>query len=267
MWLQISEERTMQFSIIPDFTRLEESVSLAKQYSSPWEYNDFVFPEVYDNKIEIKKRIERYTEINRDKTKDTMHGAFLGLDIAAIDPVLSERSKELCKQSVSIANRLGVSGVIFHTGLVGGLRLDYYLNNWLEVSVTYWTEICRQNPELMIYMENSFEQEPDIFVRLMERMKDIPNFKLCLDYGHAILTKTPIDEWVKSLAPYIGHMHLNDNDLKDDLHLVPGTGKIDFGHFKELMKENDIDTSVLLEITGLDKAAAALDYISELMRI
>jgi len=255
----------MQFSIIPDFGNLDKTVSFSGQNGTSWEYNDFCYPDVYESEAEIERRITTYTEINRDRSRDTMHGVFLGLDIAAIDPVLRERGKELCRQSVDIARRLGVKGVVFHTGLIGQLRLDYYLNNWLEESVKFWTDICSQNINLMIYMENSFEQEPDIFVRLMEQMKEVPNFKLCLDYGHAILTKTPIDEWVKSLAPYIGHMHLNDNDLKDDLHLVPGTGKIDFGHFKELMKENDIDTSVLLEINGLDKAKAALEYMSELM--
>lgn len=254
----------MIFSIIPDYKDLDNSVAVAENYNAYWEYNDFVYPEVYDDAEEIKKRIDVYTSMDRDRSGDTMHGAFLGLDLAAIDPVLRNRSRELCRQSVSIADRLGIKGVVFHTGLIGGLRLDYYLNNWLEETVIFWTEMCKTYPELTIYIENSFEQEPDIFVRLMDKMKDIHNFKICFDYGHAILTSTPIEKWVESLAPFIGHMHLNDNDLVDDLHMVPGQGKIDFSKWKKLMAQNGIDTSVLIEINGCDRAKMALEYMRKL---
>jgi len=254
----------MIYSFIPDFAHLEQSITIAQTYEAGWEYNDFVFPQMYDDAEGIQRRIEVYKELNRDRTKDTMHGAFLGLDLAAIDPVIRARSRELYRQSMSIANHLGIKGVVFHTGLIGSLKLDYYLNNWLEETVAFWTDICAIYPELMVYMENSFEQDPDIFIRLMDRMKNVPNFKLCLDYGHAILTTTPIEEWVKRLSPFIGHMHLNDNDLIDDLHLVPGQGKIDFIKWKRLMEENNIDTSVLLEINGCDRATQALEYMRTL---
>jgi len=190
-----------------------------------------------------------------------MHGAFLALDVAAQDSVIRNRSIELYEQSLAIADRLGIKGVVFHTGLLGTLRIKYYLEAWLEATVEFWSEKCRQYPHLTVYMENTFEQEPDIFERLMERMMDVPNFRLCLDYGHAILTPTPIEKWVKVFAPYLGHMHLNDNDLKDDLHLIPGQGRIDFDKWKRLMDENAISTSVLLEINGCENAQAALEYM------
>lgn len=256
----------MRFSIIPDYNELDKSVSLANEYDAAFEYNDFAYPEVYDHSLRVVKRITAYKNLRRDRSADTMHGTFLGLDIAALDPVLRDRSRQLCMDSIVMADKLGVKGIVFHTGLIGGLRLDYYLEHWLEEAVSFWSEICAAYPNLTVYMENSFEQEPDIFVRLMEKMSGVSNFKLCLDYGHAILTGTPIEIWVKTLAPYIGHMHLNDNDLKDDYHLVPGTGKIDYKFWKKLMKENGIDCSVLLEISGLEKAQAALEFITEVMR-
>ena len=256
----------MKFSIIPDYNEIEKTLQLADKYGVNLEYNDFCAPVVYEDTDEVKERINFYLDINRDRTEDTMHGAFLGLDIAAADSVMAVRSRELCDQSLKIAYRMGIKGVVFHTGLIGGLRLESYLNNWLNEAVYFWTELCHKYPELIIYIENSFEREPDIFVRLMERMKDVTNFKICFDYGHAILTPTPIEEWCEKLAPFIGHMHLNDNDLLDDLHLIPGAGKIDFEKWKSLMIKNGIDCSVLLEINGLDNARVALEYMTELMR-
>ncbi|MDO4488857.1 MAG: sugar phosphate isomerase/epimerase family protein [Eubacteriales bacterium] len=256
----------MKFSIIPEYSDLKGTLALSEKYDVNLEYNDFWMPGVYDNEAEIVKRIEGYKSLSRNRSGDTLHGAFLGLDIAAIDPVLRKRSRDLIVQSVEIAKELGVKGVIFHSGLIGTLRLDYYLNHWLEEATQFFGDLCRKNPGLIIYMENSFEQEPDIFVRLMEQMKDVPNFKLCLDYARASVTPTPTEVWMKKLSPFIGHMHLNDNDLHDDLHLVPGEGKIDYHKYLKLMEENHIDVSVLLEIRGLSKAEAALQYMNKLLK-
>lgn len=251
----------MNYSIIPEYSEMTETLALTNEYNVNLEYNDFCNPSVYEDDAEIGKRIERYLSLKRDRSKDTMHGAFLALDIAAKDSVIRNRTIELYDKSLMIANRLGIKGVVFHTGLIGTLRLKYYTDSWLEAAEKFWKDRCKKYPKLIVFIENSFEQSPDIFEELMERMVDVPNFKICLDYGHAMITATPIEEWVKKLAPYIGHMHLNDNDLINDLHLVPGTGKIDFDKWYRLMKENEIDTSVLLEINGLENAKAALDFV------
>lgn len=256
----------MNYSIIPNKNNIEKALEFSEKYGVNFEYNEFTAPETYDNPDEVQKIIEFYKNINRDRSNDTMHGAFLGVDIAAMDPMMRVRSRKLCKQSLEIARSLGIKGVVFHTGLIGTLRVEYYVNNWLDEAVDFFTELCKEFPELFIYMENSFEQEPDVFVRLMERMKDVPNFRLCLDYGHAILTTTDVSEWVKAFAPYLSHMHLNDNDLKDDLHLAVGKGKIDFGEFKYLINENipEYEGSVLLEMNGYDLAEESIEYLAKI---
>lgn len=251
----------MIYSIIPDAGNIEPAIELSKEYKVNWEYNDFTEPQIYDDKAKVDELIEFYRGIDRDRSQDTMHGAFLGLDLAAMDDTLRERSRQLMAQSVEITDRLGIKGVVFHTGLIGQLRVDYYLKNWLDNAVEFWTEQCERYPSITIFVENSFEQEPDILVELMQRMKGVKNFMLCLDYGHAALTSTPLEIWVEKLGPYIGHMHLNDNDLKDDLHLVPGTGKIDFVKWQRLMMDNRIDTSVLLELRGYPRIEQAVRYM------
>lgn len=254
----------MKLSIIPELSDIERVINISGEYHAGWEYNDFCDPSVYDNPEEVTNRINRYRSINRSRDIDTMHGAFLGVDVTAADKIFRDRSRQLCIQSLDIARRLNIKGVVFHTGLIGELQIDSYINRWLEAYVDFWTDQCKQYSDLMIYIENSFEQNPDIFVKLMSYMKDFSNFKICLDYGHAVLTKTPVEVWFQKLAPYIGHMHLNDNDLKDDLHLVPGMGKIDFEEWKILMNKYKLKPTVLLELKGYEKELRALQYISNL---
>lgn len=253
----------MNYSIIPNKNNIEGALELSEKYGVNFEYNEFTSPAIYDDMDEIDRIIDFYLKVNRDRSNDTMHGAFLGIDIAAIDPLMRDRSRKLCKQSLEIAKRLGIKGVVFHTGLIGTLRVEYYVNNWLDEATSFFTELCKEFPDQFIYMENSFEQEPDVFVWLMERMKDVSNFRLCLDYGHAILTPTPAREWVEAFAPFLSHIHLNDNDLKDDLHLAVGKGKIDFSEFKFLIEKyiKGYNGAVLLEMNGYDMARESIEYL------
>lgn len=251
----------MTYLIIPELVDIDRALALSTEYGVNFEYNDFARVAVYEDPEEVKRRVRAYKAIDRDRSNDTMHGAFLGLDLAAADSVIAGRSKELYCQSLAIANELGLKGVVFHTGLIGGLRLPNYIGHWLDESAAFWMRQCENYPNLTIYMENTFEREPDALVALMQRMWMTPNFKLCLDYAHAALTPTPLDTWVEAFAPYIGHMHVNDNDLVDDLHLAPGMGKIDYAKWKTLMEKHAIDVSVLLELNGYDKAKQALDYM------
>ena len=254
----------MKFSIIPDIQNISETMAISEKYDLRFEYNDFTNPSVYSDEKQIDHIIEAYKALDRDRSFDTMHGAFLGIDIAAVDPVMREYSQKLCKQSLGIAQKLGIKGVVFHTGLIGTLRVDYYIKNWIDTAVDFFTSLCKEYADIDIYMENSFEQEPTVFVELMRLMVQIPNFKLCLDYSHAILTKTPIDEWVEAFKPYVAHMHLNDNDLTNDLHLAVGDGKIDFNEWLSLVNEIDYNHTILLEMNGFDKVEKSLKYVSNL---
>ena len=70
------------------------------------------------------------------------------------------------------------------------------------------------------------------------------------------------EEWVKTLAPYIRHIHINDNNLQSDLHLCVGEGKIDFSEFLYLMKKYGVDVSALVEVNDLDSARRSLEHLA-----
>lgn len=253
-----------QWHIIPEYENIEQSLALAEKYNAVFEYNDFFKPAIFENEEILEERIQFYLNLGRDRSKDTLHGIFLDLCIASQDSIIKEYSKKRIAQSMEIADRLGVKGVIFHTGLIGGLTVDYYINGWVNAAAELFGELGKKYPNIMIYLENSFEFSPDAFLKLMDKVKDIENVRICLDYGHAALTLTPLEEWVGKMAPYIAHMHVNDHDLKADLHLAPGEGQIDFNHFKKLMEKYNVNVSTLLEVNGIERQAKALEFMIEL---
>ncbi len=250
-----------QWLIIPDFNNLEQSVELAREYDAGFEYNDFFESAVYSDEEEMKRRIGVYKKTDRDRSRDTLHGVFADMAIASKDPFIRKYSREKMEQSIFIATELGVKGVVFHSGLIGELQLSSYIKDWEEEQEVFIRKVLEKYPTIEIYIENTFEKNPVALLQLKERLVDEKRFQLCLDYGHASLSPTPIKEWVVKMAPFIGHMHVNDNDLNADLHLVPGEGVIDFHECKRFLEENQINTSILLEIKSIEKQRRALEYM------
>ena len=249
--------------IIPDFNRREESKKLAEEYHAGFEYNDFFLPGVYEDEAEIKRRIAGYKALGRDRSNDTVHGAFLDVVISSDDAHIAEYSKKRLRQSMEIGRELSVKGVVFHSGLVWGVTSEGYLNNWLSRQEEFYKKLCEDYPELTVYLENTQETSPNFLLPLIERMEDCKNFRVCLDYAHAAISGIPAENWIAALQPYISHMHVNDNDLCTDLHLVPGDGKIDWWKFDLLTAEMQ-DASVLVELGGLERQKQALEYLSSI---
>lgn len=250
-----------QVYIIPDRQDIERSVSLAGEYGAAFEYNDFWKPDVLDDREKQEQIIEHYAKYRTDFSRDTMHGAFLDICVHSDDALIRKISRDRVIQSLEIAKRMGLKGVVFHTGLIGSLRTAGYLKGWKEKNIRFFTEIAERFPNQNIYMENMFDKTPDMLAELAEALRDVQNFGVCLDYAHGAITDCPCETWVRTLAPYIRHMHINDNDLHDDLHRSVGNGNIDWKRFDDLIHQYKIDSSVLVEVNGYEAQKTSLEYL------
>ncbi len=252
-----------RLEIIPNYNEIEQSVALAKQYDCAFEFNDFYFPEVLDDRKRQEQIINHYAKYHPNFSEDTIHGAFLDIVVHSADSAIRDISKKRVRQSMEIAKQMQVRGVVFHTGRLANFRQEAYLSNWIQKNSIFFRQIAAEFPEQDIYMENMFDEAPDMLARLAECMKDAPNFAVCLDYAHAALTPHDQEEWVRQLAPYIRHMHLNDNDLKDDLHQAVGDGKINWKAFQSYVNQYHLQSSVLVEVNDIKKQRQSLEYMKE----
>lgn len=256
----MSEEMSKLY-LVPDRADLERVCSLAEEYGCAFEYNEFYMPKTMDDPRMQEEIITGYGKYKKDFSMDTMHGAFLDVTIHSDDPLIRDASMLRVRQSMETAKRMGLRGVVFHTGRLAGFRAPDYLRNWCDRNVKFFTEIARQYPEQQIYMENMFDEAPDIMAGLAEKMQDVGNFGICLDYAHAMLSGRSGQEWVETLAPYIRHIHINDNDLENDLHLAVGAGKLNWQEFDRLIRQYQINASVLVEVRGYQAQKESLEYM------
>lgn len=249
--------------LVPDVKDMERMSSLADVYGCAFEYNDFYTPEMMDDPAGQAETIAHYGRYRNGFGQDTIHGAFLDVAIHSRDPLIRDASMLRVRQSMEIAGRMGVRGVVFHTGRLAAFRDSVYLENWKEKNAAFFTELASQYPKQQIYMENMFDEAPDVLAGLAEQMQGVENFGICLDYAHAMISGCPGQEWVEALSPYIRHIHINDNDLSNDLHQSVGSGRIDWQEYDRLVRKYGIEASVLVEVNGYEAQKESLEYMKQ----
>lgn len=253
-----------KFLIIPARDNITESLALSKKYDLGFEYNDFFIPDVMDNPELTEEIIGGYKSY-RLPEYCTMHGAFFDVTIFSSDKKIRAVSEERIYTSLDIARKIGAKGVVFHTNHNPSLTAKSYVENWLDCNEEFFRKALSEYPELNIYMENMFDTSPDMLTTLAKRLSDMKNFGICFDYAHAVIYGSDIDGWVKSVAPFVKHMHINDNDLVNDLHLAVGDGKIDWNKFKSHF-ENELSEaeSVLIETSSIENQKRSAEFLANL---
>lgn len=252
------------FLIIPKINNLDESLKLAEEYGFGFEYNDFFIPDTMDDKGKKKEIISTYKSVKLP-SYNTMHGAFFDVIVFSEDKKIRDVADYRIRESIETALEIGAKGVVFHTNHTPMLKSDFYLNSWISKNTEYFLGICDEYKDIDIYLENMFDDTPVMLKKLSENLSDKNNFGVCLDYAHANVFGIDADDFAKELSPFIKHIHINDNDLKDDLHLAVGDGKIDWNIFKKHFEEDFKDAkSILIETSDIDsqrKSAECLKTI------
>lgn len=191
----------------------------------------------------------------------TMHGAFLDLAVFSRDEEIRRISKQRMEQSMKLAAGIGAEGVVFHTNynpLVPGAAYKDYL---VKATAEYTAWLLEKYPHQRIYMENMFDVSPDVLEGVSRQLKGYANYGVCLDWAHVNVYGSDREEWIEPLVPYIRHIHINDNDLKTDLHLAVGEGSIDWEYFFDKYQKFLADCSVLIETNDPGKQRKSLEYI------
>lgn len=248
---------------IPKTDRLSDYMEFSKKYHAGFEYNDFFLPSVLDEPEKVESLIQMYLSLDRDRSQDTLHGVFLDICINSDDSSIYAASDRRIHQSMDIAMRLGVKAVIFHTNHIPNFRLQSYRENWLARNVRYWKALLQEYPDLEIYIENMFDEEPDLLCALAKEMTYEPRFGVCYDFAHAYISHTPLTEWNHALAPYTRHLHINDNDKVEDTHHPVGTGSLPWNTYQAFISELPAAKlpSVLLEVRTYEDLLTSVSYM------
>ncbi len=250
---------------IPKLSQLNDYFLFSQKYNAYFEYNDFFIPSVMDDARRTDEIISIYKSLDRDRSNDTLHGAFLDICINSDDPMIYNVSDYRVRQSLDIAMRLGVRAVVFHTNHIANFKLKSYQDNWTARNEKYWRQVLKEYTKLNIYIENMFDQDDQLLKKLAIKMSDEPRFGVCLDIAHAFIGTQPLSEWFNDLAPYIRHLHINDNNGIEDLHKPVGSMNVPWNMYSDYINSVPATKrpSVLLEVNCYDDLIASVRYMEK----
>ena len=89
----------------------------------------------------------------------------------------------------------------------------------------------------------------DALVRLLESDIDVGDAGVCLDFGHAHLAGDVV-EAVETLSGYVIATHVHDNKARQDDHLMPFEGSIDWAGALLALQKVGYDGRLTFELAG-----------------
>ena len=220
-------------------------------------------PDIYDDDARVDALIDLYTALPRDRSLDTLHGAFLDVTVHSADREIRAISDKRIRQSMEIGRRLGVCAVIFHTNLIANFKTQSYIDGWVSKNAAYWRALSAEYPDMKIYIENMFDSDPAPMKALMEALSDLPGVQACFDFAHAAVFSKDVQAWMEAILPYAAHVHINDNDGIADLHLAIGDGVLDISLLDRALAQSGACPGILIEASGAATQERSIQYLKQ----
>ena len=202
----------------------ENAADTAREYGLGIEIADFCWAQRIDE--ELEENISAAGEKTRGAGGMWFHAPFAEITPCAIDPKVRALTAERYRQSIKLAEKLGIKRLVIHGGFIPHV---YFPSHYVSESIRFWREFLDAAPEdLVIALENVMEPGPEMLVEIAEGVCD-PRLGLCLDIGHANteVSRTPVFDWIAPMAKHLKHVHIHNNHGGDDLHLPLGEGSLD----------------------------------------
>jgi sugar phosphate isomerase/epimerase len=240
---------------------IEACVRLAVANDLGIELMAFAYPDTLDG--DWRGVVERYkTLLQPVRGMITMHGPFMDMASGSPDAQINEVCKGRFRHALRIAHDLGAQIVVLHANFIAAIHTEEYRSGWQKRNVAFWGDIAdyAQQLNVTVAVENMWEFDPDIIGDVLKTV-DHPNLRACLDVGHAHLySKVPFTEWLDSLAPYLVHMHMNNNDGVTDFHRGLGRGVLDYPMLLSKIRTLPNPPSITLEMDAVEDMEASLPF-------
>jgi len=143
-------------------------------------------------------------------------------------------------RSLTLARELGAPHITTEPGgpIGSEAERESATRTFVEMLKPVLEHAARENVKLLI------EPEPGLLIENMEQFLDLRGridssmMGLNYDVGHFYCVREPLGETIRTLAPHIDHVHVEDiAATRVHHHLVPGDGAIDFAEVFDAFRE------------------------------
>ena len=227
----------------------------AREYGFGLEIAEFCTAWNIDRRFELTD--SRVQESLQGISNSILHAPSNELFPCAIDEKARELAAYRYRQAIDLAKRYGSKKVVIH----GGYHPWMYYPVWyVGQSVSFWKDFLKEDPGVEIVLENVLETQPDLILEILEGVDD-PRLRMCFDVGHInAYSYIPIMDWLETCAPWIGHIHVNNNDGRQDLHQGLQDGIIPMKELLQRIESLCQEATITLEMT---QTKSSLEWLRE----
>lgn len=194
-----------------------------------------------------------------------VHGPFLDLNPATWDSALRRVTMLRFHQAWSAARALRADKLILHTGFMPRANI---LEGWAPRVSDFFSEFMESHGDIPVALENVLDPYWQPLLEVWQRVHH-PNFKLCLDAGHAhCYSLQNAAAWAEGLLPALTHIHLHDNHgprpltAVADEHLALGDGTLPFKLLMTILTQKS-DLTYTIECPSKGSVLKSIDALME----
>jgi sugar phosphate isomerase/epimerase len=247
----------------------------AQSFSNILIYNPFMFgissfclhheplPDALEKLSEITGLVEimddgRHFVISPDVLEQfsldyAFHAPCRSINIASLHEPIRRASVEVLGECFSVAKEVDAP-VVIHPGYFAWEEERDRALAHFHTSLSELEMLAREHG-ITYYVENMGNWNY-FFLRFPEELDTLENLKLALDVGHAHLNHC-LDGF---LSRSFYHVHLHDNDGREDTHVAVGEGTIDFNQVMEVVRRTKATPIVEVgTFQGVVESLRALD--------
>ncbi len=192
----------------------------------------------------------------------TLHAPFFDLAPGALDPKILQASRNKLRKAARLIEIFQPKSMVCHLNFEEN-KQGYKMAEWLQAAHATWQELTgiARVQDCILMLENTYENNTEAHETILTKL-DSDNAKFCLDVGHLMsFAKTPWQDWLPRLSPWLGQLHLHDNNGETDQHLGLGLGEFDFKGLFHFLSQNNLHPLVTLEPHSEDDLWHALEYL------
>ncbi|MDP1568776.1 MAG: sugar phosphate isomerase/epimerase family protein [Vicinamibacterales bacterium] len=193
---------------------------------------------------------------------------------AIADEARRERTVAEIRQVLEVAKVIPYSHLVVHLGVPLVQRPaanDNHVNAARRTLETLESLAAAAGVAVALEVIPNPLSTPETLVSLLEDALESRAFGICLDVGHAFLMGDVVDA-VETCSGHITTTHLHDNDGRDDAHLVPWSGGIDWEAAVLALQKVGYDGAWIFEVaatapppTVLERTARAKARLERLL--
>lgn len=178
----------------------------------------------------------------------TLHAPFQDLVPGAFDPEILNVSRNKLRKAFALLDVFEPQAIVCHLNFEPDKHASKE-EQWFAHSLETWRELLlmAEDSGTPMMLENTYEKTPDQLLKMLQSL-DSPNARFCFDVGHVMaFAKNSWQDWLPTLEPWLGQLHLHDNDGITDAHMGVGEGVFNFEELFRYLAEQQLEPLITLE--------------------